>query len=115
MSKQSTSVTNPNLANLLDLIKNNPHLPIVPMVSSEVVPDDTWAYWMGNWGPAKIDQYLLHKGRMFFKDDDDSFDVLERIHYPRNVDEMTDEEINAAYDALPWIKAIVVYIDASED
>lgn len=115
MKKKTTSVTNPKLVQLLDLMKQNPHLPVVPMVYSDVVPDDCWAYWMGSWCRTDIDQYLVHNGRIFFKDNDDAFDVLERIGYPRCVDDMTDEEINAAYDALPWKKAIFVYIDTPEE
>ena len=115
MPKNKTALTNPKLAQLLELMKENPHLPVVPMVNDEVVCDDSWAYWMGSWGHSELDQYMVHNGRMYFKDDDDPFDVLERIGYHRHVDDMTDEEINAAYDALPWIKAIVVYINAAEE
>lgn len=114
MPKKNTNLTNPKLAQLLDLMKENPNLPILPMVNEEVVPDDTWGYWMGSWDHSTIDQYIVRNGRIYFKDDDDPFDVLERIGYPRCVDDMTDEEINAAYDALPWIKAIFVYIGTPE-
>lgn len=112
MTKNKTVPTNLKLAQLLDLMKENPHLPVV---NYEVVSDDCWAYWMGSWGHAGLDQYIVHNGRMYFKDEDDPFDVLERIGYPRRVDEMTDEEINAAYDALPWKKAIIVYIETPEE
>lgn len=114
MKKKKTSVMDLKLAYLLDLIKNNPLLPILPMVNQEVVGDDCWGYWMGSWGSARIDKYLVHNGRLFFKDDDDPFDVLERVGYPRCVDDMTDREIDAAYDALPWRKAIIIYIDTPE-
>lgn len=115
MPKKKTALTNPPLTHLLDLMKENPHLPVVPMVNQEVVSDDTWAYWMGSWGHAQLDQYMVHNGRMYFKDDDDPFDVLERIGYPRRVDDMTDEEIDAAYEALPWKKAIIAYINTAEE
>lgn len=32
--KKETTVKNPHLAQLLDLMKENPHLPIVPMVDT---------------------------------------------------------------------------------
>lgn len=114
MKKKTTPVTNMKLAQILDLMKQNPHLPVIPMVYSDVVQDDGWAYWMGSWDRADIDQYLVHNGRMFFKDEDDAYDVLERIGYPCSVDEMTNEEIDAAYDSLPWNKAIFVYIKEPE-
>lgn len=115
MKKKDNRLTNPNLAALLDLMQANPHLPVLPMVNEEVVCDDSWAYWMGSWGHAEIDQYMVPNGRIYFKDDDDPFDVLERIGYPRRVDDMTDEEIDAAYEALPWKKAIFIYINTPED
>ena len=115
MPKKKIALTNPHLAQLLKLMAENPHLPVVPMVNEEVVGDDSWANWMGSWGHSELDQYMVHNGRIYFKDDDDPFDVLERIGYHRRVDDMTDEEIDAAYEALPWKKAIIVYINTPED
>ena len=35
---------------LLELVKQNPDLPILPMVDSEIVGDDGYCRWMGSWG-----------------------------------------------------------------
>lgn len=38
------------VSNLLQLIKENPELKIVPMVDNEVCCGDDFSYWMGRWG-----------------------------------------------------------------
>ena len=38
-----------NREELFRLIKENPELPIVPMVDAEIVADDC-GYWIGAWG-----------------------------------------------------------------
>lgn len=82
-----------NTETLLRLVQENPDLPVVPMV----------------------DEYIVSRqdDRIYFKSDDDVFDVLEHV--------LSDEEFNALpqteaecrvyFEALPWIKAIIVYID----
>ena len=90
--KAKSNIMDIKVAHLLNLIKQNPLLPILPMVNQEVVSDDCWCYWLGKWGDANIDRYFVHNRRIFLKDNEDPFDVLERIGYPQNVDDMTDEE-----------------------
>lgn len=96
------------------LIQENPDLPIVPMVDGEIVADDC-GYWLGSWGRADVDEYFISERaeRVFFKSDDDVFDVLER-HLPDEEFEKlpeAEEECRPFYDALPWTKAIIVYIN----
>lgn len=100
-----------NREKLLQLIRENPDLPIVPMVDSEVVADDFCAYWMGSWGSARIDQFLDTGERIFFSDDDPE-DVLTEIKGWDWYSEATDEDIDAEFKALPWERAIVVYINS---
>lgn len=96
---------------LFKLMQENPDLPVVPMVDSEVVCDDGYARWTGSWGSASIDEYFTHDERVFFRSDDDTDDVLGYVLNAEEYEEMTDEEVEAAYNALPWVKAIIVNID----
>lgn len=96
---------------LFKLMQENPELPVVPMVDSEVVCDDDYARWTGSWGSASIDEYFTHDERVFFRSDDDTDDVLGYVLNAEEYEEMTDEEAEAVYDALPWVKAIIVNID----
>lgn len=115
MSKKKASVTNPKLAQLLDLIKENPHLPVVPMVDREVVADDTWGYWLGSWGIASIERICHGEERYFFYDEHDMEDLVTEKKGWDWYDKATDDEVLEAYRSLPWIKCIVVYIELPEE
>ena len=101
---------------LITLIKENPDLPIIPMVDSEVVADD-YGYWMGQWGRCEVTEYYLGREKVHFKSDD-AEDVLNdmvgcqyaRDQQGRDIYELTDEAWDELYETIPWTKAIVVYI-----
>ena len=103
-----------NREELFKLMQENPDLPVVAMVDGEIPGDDS-GYWLGAWGSAHIDEYLFTHNRewMVFKSDDDVFDVLERHLTDEEFEKLpeTEEECRPFYDALPWTKAIIVYID----
>lgn len=102
---------------IIRLIEENPELPVIPMVDSEVVGDDSYAYWMGRWGCCEVTGYYSGRERVHFKDDDEE-DVLSDLvgcDYScdpdgRDIYDLSDEEWSALYEAVPWTKAIVVYI-----
>ena len=50
-----------NTEKFLKLVKENPDLPIVPMVDEEVVADDCSTYWMGEWGYSEVTEYYIGK------------------------------------------------------
>lgn len=103
-----------NREEFLKLIQENPDIPIVPMVDGKI-PWDDCGYWIGAWGSARIDEYLLVNNSEYvvFKSDDDVFDVLERYLSDEEFEKLpeTESECRPIYDALPWTKAIVVYIE----
>lgn len=103
-----------NREELFKLMQENPELPVVAMVNWEIPGDDS-GYWLGAWGSASVDEYLLtnNSDRMVFKSDDDIFDVLERCLSDEEFEKLpeTEEECRPFYDALPWTKAIIVYIN----
>ena len=47
-----------NIDKLLELIKENPELPVVPLVNERVIGDG-FDYWIGDWGQGYIDEYLI--------------------------------------------------------
>ena len=115
MAKKKTALNNIYLAQLIDLMKENPGLPVVPMVRSEIVCDDCYAYWMGSWSTARVELYLLTDSKIRFKGDDDPYEVLIDIMDPDDLDKMTIKAMAKAYDDLPWKKAIIVYIETPEE
>lgn len=104
-----------NMETLFQLMRENPALPVIPMVDGEI-PGDDCGYWLGAWGTAVLDKYLIASDRVIFKSDDDVFDTLERF---LPTDEFyllpdVESECRKSYDALPWKEAIVVYIITPE-
>ena len=105
------------LDELFKLINENPELPILPMVDSEIVADDGYARWTGSWGSSEIDEYYITNEKVHFKDADDweeIADVLSSEFGYDVYDGMSDTTAKEVYNNLPWIRAIVVNIDLPE-
>ncbi len=106
-----------NREELLKLIQEHPELPIVPMVDGEIPGDDS-EYWLGAWGSVRVDEYLLPHNCdwVVFKSDGDVFEVLERHLSDEEYEQLpeSEEDCRAIYNALPWTKAIIVYINLPE-
>ena len=96
---------------LLALIKAHPSLPIIPMVSYDVVADDSYSTWMGTWGSALVDKYLLLDNRVWFYDEDDMEPLLEAKFGYDTLIEMTDNGCLSSYRSMPWTEAIIVSIE----
>ena len=97
---------------LIKVIKQNPDLPVVPMVDGEIVTDD-FGYYLAEFGHAAVDEFVIsRRDIVLFKSDDDVFDTLERCLTDEEFEALpeTEEECRPFYDALPWTKAIIVYI-----
>lgn len=103
---------------IIKLIEQYPNLPIIPMVDSEVVADDSYSTWMGKWGSCYVTEYYLGRERVHFKDFDDEEEVLDdmvecRYGYDlqgRDIYELSDEEWDKLYQSIPWTKCIAVDI-----
>lgn len=102
---------------LLELIKKNPNLPIVPMVATDCVYDDSNGYWMARWSKAEITKYWCDDER--FWEYDYSFDSLVEQWIDNNFEDYTtlsDEELNVVAEKVvngyKWVDAIVVYIES---
>ena len=99
-----------NREELFKLMQENPELPVVAMVDSEIVQDDGYS--------RSIEEYFIGEERIHFREEDD-FDEVEETLTDGQVcyddfEAMSDEEAVGAYNSLPWIKAIVVNIDLPE-
>lgn len=101
-----------NLEHLLKLIAENPELPVVPMVDGGITEGDDYGRWLGAWGSSCIREYLVGVDHICFRDGDIEEALTETIGWSK-YGEMTGEQAKEAYEALPWIKAIIVNIDMS--
>lgn len=134
---------NENTQNFLRLVKENPDLPIVPMVHYEVIGGDDYSYWLGSFGKAVVGEYAIYNDHYF--DDRDSFmeefydclsdELNEKFSYNPCIGKyqleqglISEEEYekNRKNEALldkyleevadrAFTKAIIVYIDSSEE
>lgn len=108
---------NENTKELLRLIEQNPDLPVVPMVDEEIVSGD-YGFYLGAFGSASVDEYIISpRDDVLFKSDDDVFDTLERCLTDEEFEALpeAESECRAYYDALPWRKAIIVYVVPARD
>lgn len=109
---------------LLRLVAENPSLPVVPMVYSEVVQDDGYAWWLGSFGEVSVDEYVIFKsskyddGKYYTKDDQDEIEEIIAEWVSEENPQMSDEDIFAEAhrqaETLPWKKAILVYVNLPE-
>ena len=124
-----------------NMIKENPTLPIVPMVDGDVVGDDC-GRWMGSFGHSYVGEYAIYKDK-YFEDreafyeeyyDYHEYELCEQFNYNPSINEFsvkcgrhTKEQLeeNMKKEALLneylkkiaekyFIKAIIIDIDLPE-
>ena len=108
-----------NINDLLKLIKENPELPILPIVDSEIVASDDSNYFVGSWGESRIDYYWCDDERIYSKENDFEELVEDIINTDNNYDEefgkLNDEEKEKLAEKIVeeynWIKCIFVSIN----
>ena len=105
------------LTQLLELMQANPELPVIPCVDGDVVSGDEYYCWLGSWGESAVQEFVIGRERTYYREDDISEmnDVLCEHYDPELVDNMTEEETRAAYNALPWKKAIFADVHQYEE
>lgn len=111
MYRKALDFQKENVKKALELIKENPELPIIPMVNYEIVAGDDALYWMGSWGDARIDEYTIDGERMRYLSEgiDELFD-----RYFGDI--FSDKGLGPEYrkrlvEELGWTKAIFIKID----
>lgn len=108
---------------LLQLVRENPDLPILPMVDSEIVAEDGYNWWLGSFGHSSIDEFVCteyHGDNRYFRKEEQ--DLIEEYIAEDVIDcegeNLSDEEIekraHEIAEALPWKKAILVWIGLPE-
>ena len=117
--KEIVKSQNERVQELFKLIQEHPELPIVPMVDADLVCDDG-GRWLGSWGSAYIDKYLIHNENyiVYEENEPDIVDIFEKVfdYAECGIDEeMPDETalpiMKEKVDSLPWIEAIIINID----
>lgn len=107
---------------LLELVEQNPNLPILPMVYSEVVGREDYSSWCGTWGHSEVNEYCVFSMRnethLFTRSEQDEIEkyIADEMCNDKELAELSDEEFNKLVheraESLVWTKAIIVYIIA---
>ena len=103
---------------LINLMIENPHLPIIPMVAFDVCADDDHSYWAGSIGEIKKDVYFVPDTTIFSSMDniEEHFEMEIEIKNPNTnfsreeMNKLIGEEIKKA----DIKEAIYVYIEMPE-
>jgi hypothetical protein len=77
---------------LLKLIEENPDLRIAPMVDSEIVADDGYAWWLGSFGKARVDEIFAMDERLYIRSEDEDTLIERRCDDMADEPNITDEE-----------------------
>ena len=112
-----------NLKWLLKMIQENPTLPVIPIVSDEVIDTESDSKligsnrWMGSIGNAEILMYIRGKDGIRLYGDCSYIDTLVNCgkYTKEQCKQLTEEQIETEYDNLPWENAIFVNIDWVEE
>ena len=107
---------------LVDIVQKYPDLPIFAWVSSEVVPDDMFVSWLGQFGDIQIKEYTRVEAfgsydcTWVFKDDTE--DYFEWLVHQDDYDDLSEEEAtkkaNHIIDSLSYQKAIFVEVNVPD-
>ena len=89
---------------LIQLKKEHPELPIITMVFSEVVGEDDNGYWLGKIDNISIDKYYRGEERVYLYNLTDYEDIFWK-------EDISEEEANKRFEELPWIEAIIIWIE----
>lgn len=108
-----------NVQSLLDLIKENPELKILPMIDAEIVSDDTYGWWAGSFGKAEIDHIWNNGERIYFKSGaeedliEKEFDLIYDEIFSHDIEpdpSIINQMATSRVNEYEWEKVIVVWI-----
>lgn len=102
---------NKKIKQLVNLMEENPNIPVIPMIDSEVVRSDDFAYWQGSFGDSAVKEFTFFEmygdyPEMVYKDDTDGI----KEYLLENDCCSTDAEAEKIIEELEWKRAIIVDI-----
>ena len=111
----------------INLVKENPSLPIMPMVSCNFYmneEDDHPLAKMGMLVDSEVREYYIGgTGEVYFKDESTMTEVVSDLagcdygcdQHGREIGKLSEEEQEEIYDSVPWKKAIVMLVDVGNE
>ena len=113
MKKKHLKAQKANVLGLLKLIMENPDLPIVPVVDTELVASDEFAWWIGSWGKASIEEIYQDDERVYIRSRDEEMLIDQALYWLEDKAATEEEAYELAkkeVDGYDWKKVIAVWI-----
>ncbi|MDE6469751.1 MAG: hypothetical protein K2L19_01840 [Eubacterium sp.] len=107
-----------NIEKLIQLAKENPNLPIIPMVGTDVVASDEYSYWLASFGEVELGRYYVSDERVILDLDDLTEEILDEHCCDDEWENLSDEEQVKKAENIAKKKmksAIIVYIDTPKE
>ena len=105
---------NENIKHLIQLMEENPDLPVIPMVGQDIVADCT-GEWVAHFGKAEIKKMCIYGEKVIFREDKNAIKTVEALELEGLTEgrarEESIEKLNGYLDELEWLEAIIVHIE----
>ena len=105
---------NENIKHLIQLMEENPDLPVIPMVGQDIVADCT-GEWIANFGKAEVKKMCIYGEKVVFREWKNAIKTVEALELEGLTEGRTREEsienLNGYLDELDWLEAIIVHIE----
>ena len=105
---------NENIKHLIQLMEENPDLPVIPMVGQDIVADCT-GEWVAHFGKAEIKKMCIYGEKVIFREEKAAIKTVEALELEGLTEGRTREEsiekLNGYLDGLDWLEAIIVHIE----
>lgn len=105
---------NDNIKHLIQLMDENPDLPVIPMVGQDIVADCT-GEWVAHFGKAEIKKMCIYGEKVIFREEKNAIKTVEALELEWLTEGRTREEsierLNGYLDELDWLEAIIVHIE----
>ena len=105
---------NDNIKHLIQLMDENPDLPVIPMVGQDIVADCT-GEWVAHFGKAEIKKMCIYGEKVIFREEKNAIKTVEALELEGLTEgrarEESIEKLNGYLDELEWLEAIIVHIE----
>ena len=105
---------NDNIKHLIQLMDENPDLPVIPMVGQDIVADCT-GEWVAHFGKAEIKKMCIYGENVVFREEKNAIKTVEALELEGLTEGRTREEsiekLSGYLDELDWLEAIIVHIE----
>lgn len=105
---------NENIKHLIQLMDENPDLPVIPMVGQDIVADCT-GEWVAHFGKSEVKKMCIYGEKVILREEKNAIKTVEELELEgltvgRTIRESL-EKLNGYLDELEWLEAIIVHIE----